>query len=144
MIDRVISGLAGGTIYGAIGAGLDSGFTAAGAAIMKAAHHSGYEPGRAAVSGAVGGAVISGGIGLISGLVSPGNVLKASENKGLNLVGSVLSCAVAGVAGDAILTAAGHTFNSMSLGQVAASSAIGTAVIVGGLIVVCGCGRSKN
>lgn len=142
MLNRLMTGATYGVFSGAAHAAGAAACSAAGAGILAAAHHSGYHAAPQAASGAVGGAVLSGGLALITGLVAPDAVAaRFSRNETsvqpavVELATSVSSVVLAGMVGAAILRDVGHG-NMPSTGHAAAASAVGAAVIFGGSLVL--------
>ena len=117
----------------AINAGLDAGMGAAGAAILNLAGHEGFDVAACAKMGAVGGAIIGGASGfLTSGLILCG--IKLSQEKA-QLVSVVLSSVVNGLVGYGIFNS--FEASAMTAGTVAASFAVGSAVVMGSAICCC-------
>lgn len=111
---------------------------AAGAAILETAGHAAYDVKQSATAGAVGGAVAA--IPITAVLLCCSCLFGSSDKNKNNTIGQFVLyagiAALSGVLGSAILTASGDYETEMSAGQFAAATAVGSAVINGGIALL--------
>lgn len=130
----------GGVSLGAIGSALGAFSGAVGAEILDAAGHSGYHPIEAAKMGAIGGAVLYGASGVLTGALASCGLFSSSENSNKNrsnesIAGYAASMVLTGLTGYGIMNS-GDYQTVMELGQTAASFAVGGAITA----IPAGCG----
>ena len=140
-----------GAVCGGAAAGFSAATMAIGAKVFEAGGYQGYDVGQAAAAGAVGSAVLAGGIGLVAGLVRPGDPGSGKLSISLKVSGDAVAgllcnAAVGSVVGAAILQHAGH--QNMAVDSLFAASVCGGLVLTAAFaavivpVVLCAVGAS--
>jgi hypothetical protein len=143
MLQRAMQTMTSTVIYSGLGAGCGTAAMAVGSEVFKAAQYSGYDVGRAAAAGAVGSAVLSGGFGLVAGLMTPavdefspcnldlvGVVTGSTASLAQTFTTALVVSSLGSVVGAAILTAAGH--DSMAVDRLFAAATCGSYILAAG------------
>lgn len=131
---RITHGIGTGVLGGLAGAALDGAAGAIGAAFLDGAGYDGYDARRAAIYGALGGAVLNGGRCLFLGLTRHGGV--TPKDSWANAAGGAIGLSVvAGLAGRGIVEAAGDV-TLLDVDQIMAASAVGGTMLLVGLELV--------
>ena len=126
-----LTSIVGHGVSGAVTASL---YHVVGAAVLKASGHDQYvgQVGNAAIEALVGGAIVHGGLGLISAMGPPRTL---RDESGAYATSGVVSALTGGVTGTAVLTATHHA-SQLTPVQALAAGATGLGVITGGVVAL--------